>query len=196
MPALARAQIGRDFPHCQLCAYLKYGGQRRQTASKHPRTVVRRYELRIVSPLSRGGAEPFELQQRRNSGSFFQTTRNTRRDGGRKARHGCLPDAGDRKRRLIRADATTAYAELETQRGLLNHSTRTRARSISANQSLNVGDFSRARVDSCGPSPFTFFRPILDTSDRRGNHRSRLELGRSDRLATIGKCSPYWLQFF
>jgi hypothetical protein len=96
----AFAFIGRDFAHHQPCVYLKYGGQSRQTASKRPRTVVRGYELRIVSPLSRGGAEPFELQPRRDSCPFFQATRNARRNRDRKARHGCLPHASDWKRRL------------------------------------------------------------------------------------------------
>src|SRR6266481_370023 len=114
MKAASRKIVdAKDHGHVvRLCVYRKrlcspsavrlfnYGGQTEQTQRERARAVVRGHKLCIMPPLSRRGAEPFELQPRRDSCPFFQATRNARRNRGRKARHGCLSNARDRKRRL------------------------------------------------------------------------------------------------
>src|SRR4029453_14071926 len=70
---------------------LKYGGQVQQTARECAGAVVRGHELCIVPDVSRGSAESYHLQSRRDCRLFFQTAGN---DGGSRccaARNGSLP---------------------------------------------------------------------------------------------------------
>ncbi|HEV2045944.1 MAG TPA: hypothetical protein VGQ95_05025 [Chthoniobacterales bacterium] len=53
-----------------------YGGQRKQTATKRSWTVVCGHDLHALPRLSRGSAEPFEIQRRRNGRLFFQAAGN------------------------------------------------------------------------------------------------------------------------